>query len=148
MITSPPDISSLMSALPEGTIPPQYAPLVQLLGSMLKDENDDEPEDPEPSRELAQLRQRVRAQAQRLAQAQRVIRAYRQQNRLLARAHGACECWGGNSACAHCGGHGAARWVTPDRDLLRDLLGDASASPESPDRSDVPFTQSTTENNT
>jgi hypothetical protein len=124
MTMSTPDIPSLMSALPEGTIPPRYAPFLQLLGSMLKD--DDEPEAPARSDQIARLQQRLRAQQRRLTHAQRVIRAYQGQNRLLARAHGACECWGGNPSCATCGGRGSARWAEPDRDLLRDLLGSSS----------------------
>jgi hypothetical protein len=140
-MTSSSDISSLVGALPEGTIPPKYAPLLQLLGSMLKDEqDDDDPAGPGTSREVARLRSRLEAQTRRLAQAHRMIRAYRDQNRLLARAHGACECWGGNQACPHCGGRGSARWAAPDRDLLRDLLGEGSGPERPPSPSRKPST--------
>jgi|GEM_PF-6550653 len=127
MANTAPDISALVSALPAGTIPAQYAPLLQLLGSMLKEE--DEPENPPIARQLRQLRRHVRAQQQTLERARRTIRAYRGQNRLLARAHGACECWGGNPECETCGGQGGARWTTPDEALLRDLFGYEATAP-------------------
>jgi hypothetical protein len=110
-----------MNALPPGTIPTAYAPLVQLVQTMVMDDGSDD--DAPLERRVAQLLRRVRAQQRRLARARRTIRAYRAQNRLLARAHGACECWGGNPSCGHCGGRGAAGWMPSDTGLLRDLLG-------------------------
>jgi len=39
----------------------------------------------------------------------------RSRNRMLARALGACECWGESSDCAQCGGCGGPGWQLPDR---------------------------------
>lgn len=119
MMSGTPNIAQLVGALPPGTIPTAYAPLLQVLQSMVSGDGGDAPLE----EQLELLQRRLRVSEQRLERAQRTIRAYRAQNRLLARAHGACDCWGGNPACRHCAGQGMAGWFTPEADLLRDLLG-------------------------
>lgn len=43
-------------------------------------------------------------------------------NLILATALGACECWGVDRGCPHCGGDGVSGWTTPDRSLFAEYV--------------------------
>jgi hypothetical protein len=47
---------------------------------------------------------------------------FARRNHLIARALGACDCWGGDVRCARCRGQGAPGYFAPDEDLLVDVL--------------------------
>lgn len=46
----------------------------------------------------------------------------RARNQRVARALGACECFGEDVACALCGGHGSSGWVLPDRQAFEAIV--------------------------
>jgi hypothetical protein len=46
-------------------------------------------------------------------------------NELLAAALGACECWGDDTSCRRCSGHGGSGWLEPDADLFQMFVGPA-----------------------
>ena len=53
------------------------------------------------------------------------ITASGERNRRLARALGACDCWGESLSCPTCGGRGESGWKLPDRGEFEALVGPA-----------------------
>lgn len=76
--------------------------LVQAIGKMMEDEDDDEEGKPTEA-ELALRRRRA---WKKLAHIQRTMSLMAKRNAFVAGALGACECWGADVSCARCRGAG------------------------------------------
>lgn len=105
-------LQSVAPASP-GTDMAKLLPLFQFVMKEL-DDNDSENE--------AELALRRRRAWRRLTRVRRLLEQMTQRNAFVAGALGACECWGADVTCEHCGGRGSPGCFEPIPDAFGALV--------------------------